>query len=230
MASRVEYCGTCKADREVDSVEELSDGKKFTLECGHTQRMRIFIVNEEMQISENFSWVEQKNPVEEIIKAVKANDYSKTLTLACSVFEHYGKQILVWHSKKTSNPLSPQNVAKLDLFSVIYQLFSCEILKDMNVKSKMHSIRCLRNSFIHEGYSLKLSSDIAQQVDVSTQDIINCTALLKAEHDKYGKWCSTADCYDKNNNNMTYPILGSGVTIYLSSSYAKYDLLKYGLV
>jgi hypothetical protein len=58
-------------EREVRSVEVLSDGKKLTLECGHAFRMRIFNVNEEMQISDNFSWVEQKNPVEEIRKAVK---------------------------------------------------------------------------------------------------------------------------------------------------------------
>jgi hypothetical protein len=74
--------------------------------------MRILIVNEKMEISENFDWRILKNPVEEIRKAVKDNDYFKIVAYACSIFEYCGKQILVWHSRKASKPLSPQNVAK----------------------------------------------------------------------------------------------------------------------
>jgi hypothetical protein len=51
----------------------------------------------------------------------------------------------------------------------------------------MHSIRKLRNSFVHQEYSLKLSPEIVQKVNASIEDIINYTKLLKAEYDKYGK-------------------------------------------
>lgn len=151
-------------EREVRSVEVLSYGKKLTLECGHAFRMRIFIVNEEMQISDNFSWVEQKNPVEEIRKAGKANDYSKSLTLACSVFEHYGKQILFWYLKKKmmmgdDDVLTPEKVRKLKLHEVIDALACRELITDTDA-TKMHCIRHLRilssMKSIHSNFLLKL--------------------------------------------------------------------------
>jgi len=157
MARKVEYCETCKANREVHSVEESSDGKELTtLVCGHTFPRITKSVKENVGISDNTYWRILKDHIEEIRKAVEDNDYFKIVAYACSIFEYCGKQILVWHSRKAGKPLSPQNVAKCDLYSVINELFSHKILTDMDVKQKMHSIRCLRNSFVYEGYLLNL--------------------------------------------------------------------------
>jgi hypothetical protein len=91
---------------------------------------------------------------------------------------------LLWHSRKAGKPLSKKKLTEWKLELVIDQLFSREILTDMNVRSKMHHIRRLRNSFIHRKYSLKLTPEIVQKVIASTEDIINCTALLKDKYDK----------------------------------------------
>jgi hypothetical protein len=49
--------------------------------------------------------------VAEIRKAVKDNDYFKTVAYACAVLDYCGKQILVWDSEKCGKALSG-NVAK----------------------------------------------------------------------------------------------------------------------
>lgn len=94
---------------------------------------------------------------------------------------------MVWPSRKAGTQLSRKKVTDWKLEKVINELFCRKILTDMNVKPKMHSIRKLRNCFIHKQYSLKLTPKIVERVKASTQDIINCTALLKAKYDEYGK-------------------------------------------
>jgi hypothetical protein len=131
-----------------------------------------------------WGWIILKDPVEEIGKAVKDNDYFKIVAYSCAIFEYCGKQILVWQSKKTDNPLSIKKVEEWKLQRVIDELFHCNIITDGDTR-KMHYIRRLRNYFIHEEYSLRLSSQIAQRVIASIQDVINCTTLLKAEYDKW---------------------------------------------
>jgi hypothetical protein len=188
MASQVEYCETCREQRKVSSVEEISQDKKLiTLVCGHAFPRIVKVANiDNMEISDKASWLILKDPVEEIRKAAKEKDYFKTVTYACSVFEYCGLQILVWESKKKGNTL-PQNVTEWGLSKVINVLFSSKILTDTSVKSKMHCIRSLRNSFVHEEYSLRLSSGMVQKVDAFIDDIINCTAFIKAKYDEYGK-------------------------------------------
>jgi hypothetical protein len=113
MAREVEYCETCNADREVRSVEDLSDDDKklITLVCGHTLPRIFKSVKENVGISDNASWLILKDPVAEIKKAVKDNDYFKTVTYACSIFEYCGLQILVWHASMSEKPL-PTNKKK----------------------------------------------------------------------------------------------------------------------
>jgi hypothetical protein len=91
---------------------------------------------------------------------------------------------LVWHSKKTGNPL-PKKKKKDDwtLNGIIDELLHRKLITDMDA-TKMHCIRKLRNSFIHEEYSLKLSSGMAQKVNAWTEDIINYTTLLREKYDK----------------------------------------------
>src|SRR5918992_441291 len=177
MASRSEYCETCKADREVRrSVLDPSDKDRqlITLVCGHSFGKLVKVADlDTVGISDNFYWLILKDPVAEIKKAVKDNDYFKTVAYACSVFEFCGKQILVWHSRKSGKALSG-NVAEWRLKKVINVLYDRKIIEDRSVKKKMHEIRDLRNKFIHKESSLKLTPEIVNKVNSSTQDIISC--------------------------------------------------------
>jgi hypothetical protein len=79
--------------------------------------------------------------------------------------------------------LTPEKVRKLKLHEVIDALACRGLITDTDA-TKMHCIRHLRNSFIHEEYSLKLPSEIAQKVDASIDDIINYTTILKDKYDE----------------------------------------------
>jgi hypothetical protein len=185
MTRRVEKCQTCKAESEVRSVEEDpsdKDRKLIKLVCGHTIQKMVKVADKDtVGISEKASWLLLKDPVAEIQKAVKDNDSFKTVTYACAIFEYCGKQILVWHSRKSDNAL-PQNIDRWDLWQVIDELLSRGLITDTDA-TKLHCIRDLRNSFIHREYSLRLSSAIAEKVDASIEDIINYTRDLKAKYD-----------------------------------------------
>jgi hypothetical protein len=139
--------------------------------------MIIKSVNEKVEISDNASWLIIKDPIEEVKKAEKDSDYFKIITYSCAVFEYYGKQILVWQSKKAANLISTNQVRKLRLEQVIDELSSRSIT-NANVKTKMHSIRNLRNSFIHNEYSVRISPQIYKQVITSVQDAIDCLKFL----------------------------------------------------
>ena len=199
MARRVEYCDKCKADREIRSFEEDpldKDRKLIKLVCGHTFGKMVKVANKDtVGISDEASWLILKDPVAEIQKAVNIGDYFKTVSYACAVFEYCGMQNLVWNSEKTGNPLPKKEKkekkkenekVEWTLSRIIDELSNRKIITDTKA-TRMHSIRKLRNSFVHQEYSLKLSPEIVQKVNASIEDIINYTRLLKAEYDKYGK-------------------------------------------
>lgn len=182
----VRHCGACKADKEVIIIENKSQTEKLmTLECGHKITERLLLVNENLNISENLSYVLLKDPVAELKRAVNENDYFKIVAYACAVFEYCGLQILVWDSKSTGNPL-PAKKRKGDdwtLYEIINELLRRDIITEAD-KDKLHDIRCLRNDFIHDGYSIKISSETASRVGALAPDIINYTGLLKAVYDE----------------------------------------------
>jgi hypothetical protein len=51
VGEQTKYCDTCKTEKEIRNVEELSENKRLkTLECGHT--LTIIVVNENIEASE----------------------------------------------------------------------------------------------------------------------------------------------------------------------------------
>jgi hypothetical protein len=183
----VRECPICKVDREVVSIEKLPDKKQMTLECGHPLGEIVVVVNENGGISENTSWVILKDPVADVKRAVNENDYFKIVAYACAVLEYCGLRILVWDAKSTGKPLSTTKKRKKGDEWTFYEIINLLRERDKiteEEKDMLHDIRCLRNEFIHEGYSIKISSKTASRVSALTPDIINYTAKLKAVHDE----------------------------------------------
>ena len=137
-----------------------------------------------MNIS-NLSYVLLKDPVAELKRAVNENDYFKIVAYACAVFEYCWLQILVWDSKSTGNPLPAKKRKDNDwtLYEIINELRRHDIVTEAD-KDKLHDIRCLRNDFIHDGYSFKISSETSSRVGALAPDIINYTGLLKTLYDE----------------------------------------------
>jgi hypothetical protein len=142
----------------------------------------IKVTNEKVGISDSASWLILKDPVAEIKKAVKDNDYFKTVAYTCVVLDFCGKQILCWHSQKSGKSLSG-NVEEWSLKKVINVLYDRKILEDKSVKKKMQEIRELRNAFIHKHYSFDLTQEIVDKVNAYNEDIIYCVGLIKYKYD-----------------------------------------------
>jgi hypothetical protein len=200
----VRHCGTCKADREVVSIEKVSDGNQIILACNHTFVDRIMMITENLDITEGeLIWTTDKDPEAEIRKAIEYNDYSKIVIIACSAFEKYGKEILIWHLKENPNKTviialdskNNKNLLRLnhetalnknklkDLHVVIDALALSEIITDDDA-TKMHCIRQLRNNFLHRGSLFKLSSRIVEKVNAFNDDIIYYVGYMKDKYDK----------------------------------------------
>jgi hypothetical protein len=178
------YCETCKTDKEVLSTERVSDNKQNkTLDCGHKWGKIVKVVNEKINITEKASWVILKDPVAEVRKAVNDKDYFKTVTYACSVLEYTGQMILLWHSKNTPKPLTDKEVQEWKLDRVTKELRKCGLITDTDVM-KIDSIRKLRTKFIHENLSIRITSEIAEQVDALNDDIIYYVGHMKDKYDK----------------------------------------------
>ncbi|MDQ4050150.1 MAG: DUF4145 domain-containing protein [Thermoproteota archaeon] len=181
---KVRYCGICKGDKEVINVENISEIERLmTLACEHKITEQLLLVNEKMNISEDTASVILKNPVEEVRIAINDKDYFKTVTYACSVLEYCGQQILIWDSRNKGDPLPIDQVCGWSLHTIIETLFKRKIITDADA-AILHSIRGLRNDFIHEDYSIRLTSRVLQKIDSHNDDMINYTATLKAVYDE----------------------------------------------
>lgn len=192
MLKKLYKCSKCK--------KELKEGEQPCPYCGHTGREIVMSVTENLSISENAEYELGKDPVAEIRKAIENNDYSKIVILACSAFEKYGKEILVWHLKENPNKTviiildtkNKKNLLKLnhenasnklkDLHVVIDALALCEIVTDDDA-TKMHCIRQLRNNFLHRGSLFKLSSRIVKKINALNDDIIYYIGFIKGKYD-----------------------------------------------
>jgi hypothetical protein len=96
---------------------------------------------------------------------------------------------LIWHTKNIGKPIPVNVVHNWKLHDVIEKLLEYEKITNSDAV-KRHSIRGLRKEFVHEDYSIKLTSRIAQKIDAHNDDIIDYTAKLKAV---YGELAAKAE-------------------------------------
>jgi uncharacterized protein YutE (UPF0331/DUF86 family) len=68
-------------------------------------------------------------------------------------------------------------------YTIIETLLRRKIIADPDA-AKLHCIRGLRNEFVHKDFSIKLTSQMAQKIDVHNVDIINYTTKLKGKYDE----------------------------------------------
>jgi hypothetical protein len=196
-------CQECGgANRQVVRSEKLTDTKKLKiLECGHETPMETIVVNDVLNLIEKFNSVLGKNPVADIEKALNNNEFYTALGLACTVFEHHGKELLAWYMKNSKKTViipvwdkkkknnhnvtltTSEDAYKLKLHVVIDALAICEIVSDDDA-TKMHCIRQLRNEFLHGDSALKLTSEMTEKVYARKHDIIDYSAAVKHKYDE----------------------------------------------
>jgi hypothetical protein len=74
---------------------------------------------ENAPVSDSVSWVLNKDPIAELKEAKDKKDYYKLFSYACSVFEYYARQILVWHFNENKTPLSKDKLEHITLETIL---------------------------------------------------------------------------------------------------------------
>jgi hypothetical protein len=166
-----------EVDEKMEGIRKLSNVKLVVL-LKKNKVIRRNNVEPIIKISDEVSWDMEKNPVDEITRAKDAKDYYKAISLSCTVFGHYGKKILLYHSKKTGIQVSKQ-LGRLE--SIICLLYNHNLI-DQTIYDKIEGVRKLRNIMQHEDRSFKFSSFQAQEAETIIINSLDCIEFLKTKY------------------------------------------------
>lgn len=171
-------CEKCDKTIEITNTEHFKDYDIDYLACGHNSKKitRTFVDN--VSVSDSFSWTIIKEPLNELVRAEKDADYYKLLSYACTIFEYYGKQILIWHFKKNDTPISKDRIKYLTLEAVIIMLYTNKLI-DQSIHTKIIQVKELRNDFIHEDYSFTYSMEDAKKMKLTSALAIECVTFMR---------------------------------------------------
>jgi hypothetical protein len=68
-----------------------------------------------IEVKDEVSWVKTLDPIGAITRARDSKNYYDALSLACTFFGDYGKEILLWNAKETGNQISKSKLKDMDL-------------------------------------------------------------------------------------------------------------------
>jgi hypothetical protein len=91
-------------------------------------------ISESITVSDSVSWNLEKEPIDEVTRARDAKDYYKAISLSCTLFQNYGKEILLSQSNKTGIGVSKQQLKRLE--SIICEIYTRNIL-DQTIYDKL---------------------------------------------------------------------------------------------
>jgi hypothetical protein len=88
-------CAVCHQRVELLKVEDEGDHKRRYYNCGHSNRLFQRSIDEPpIAIKDEVSWVKSMDPIGLVTSAADSKNYYEALSLACSFFQDYGKEIL----------------------------------------------------------------------------------------------------------------------------------------
>jgi hypothetical protein len=91
-------------------------------------------ISEGIILSDSVSWNLGKEPIGEVTRARDAKDYYKAISLPCTLFQNYGKEILLSQSNKTGIGVSKQQLKRLE--SIICEIYTRNIV-DQTIYDKL---------------------------------------------------------------------------------------------
>jgi hypothetical protein len=174
-----EVCPSCKKRVELTKEEEHNGLKIRSYSCGHT--MKHVHVTEHVAIRDEASWVKTSDPISAITRAKESKNYYEALSLACTFFGDYGKDILRWDSKNTGSQISNSKLKNMDLADITEELINRKLI-DQATCDQMLDVRQLRNDFQHDGLAFKLNSSQAQKAEDMVTRAIDCVKILKTNY------------------------------------------------
>jgi hypothetical protein len=133
-----------------------------------------------LTFSESVSWNLEKEPIGEVTRARDTKDYYKAISLSCTLFQNYGKEVLLSQSQKTGASIAKEQLERLD--PTIFELYTRNII-DKIIYDKLNNVRKLRNKLQHGDRAIKYSSSQAQEAENIIAQAIECLKLLKSKYE-----------------------------------------------
>jgi hypothetical protein len=135
----------CNRDVDIIEVRPYTDYVETILSCGHTpKKYARSIIEPSIQVSDNVLYNIIKDPIGEISRARSEKDYFKAITYSCTVFEYYGKQVLVWYFAENNTPVSKDRLEGISLEPTIIMLYTHRIIDD-HINGKILEVKKLRS-------------------------------------------------------------------------------------
>ena len=132
------FCPACGQTRNVSRIENNTEVRKIYLGCRHA--LVIVNKNDQVNLSENPIEITIKDPIKELENALNEPDYFKAITYACTIFEHHGKQVLVWYFRSNGTPVDKEKIDYMELANIIVMLYTHNIIDD-SIKVKIFKLQ-----------------------------------------------------------------------------------------
>lgn len=100
----------------------------------------------------------------EVSDAIEEHEYFKAFVLCVSLYESFGKNILIRHFKTNKLTLNPKKIYKLTMNSVIMLLYTHRIINE-GVYSDMIDVSKVRNDLTHEYMSSIISDTFLNDIE-----------------------------------------------------------------
>jgi uncharacterized protein YutE (UPF0331/DUF86 family) len=123
--------------------------------------------------------------LKEVSNAIENLDYFKAFTLCVTLYESYGKDILI--SQFKDKPSLAQDITNKLLVSNIIDLLYKHGMIEKGVRSQMESVNKTRNDFTHRYFSSQISIELANRIKDNIPKIMKTLVTLKGIYDKFPK-------------------------------------------
>lgn len=121
----------------------------------------------------------------EVSDAIDKLDYFKAFTLCVTLYESYGKDILI--SQFKGKPSLAQDITNKLFVSNIIDLLCKHGMIERGVHSQMKSVNKTRNDFTHRYFSSQITPELANRIKDNIPKIKKTLETLKGIHDKLPK-------------------------------------------
>src|SRR6266496_5153907 len=109
------------------SIEEIGKiANVKAIRISKKNRLVVRNITDSMTCSDNVSWNLKKEPIGEVTRAKDDKEYYKAISLSCTLFQKYGREILLWQSNNRGTKVSKKQLERLE--SIICELHAQNII------------------------------------------------------------------------------------------------------
>ncbi|MFZ0514840.1 MAG: DUF4145 domain-containing protein [Candidatus Nitrosopolaris sp.] len=150
-----------EVEQRIAHIRKIADVRNVIV--GNKKHVKHIIESASVKVSEDVTWVLERDWIGLIEKTLNDKDYYSAISLSCTTFQNFGRKIL-------SN--------QADLKTVINDLHDQGMI-DKTVFNKMQKARELRNIYQHEDRAIKFSSEQAEEAEQTCIEALDCVKVLK---------------------------------------------------